>query len=358
MRQMKVFEQNSKKKRIGVLFGGCSSEYAISLQSAYAVAQHFNKVQYEMLLIGITRQGEWYLYTGDAENLLMDTWMNEKDCMPVVISPSRELHGLLLFEKNKVKRISLDAVLPMLHGKNGEDGTVQGLLELAGIPLIGCGTLSSALCMNKKLAHTIVESYGIRVPKSFVIGRDFDPNTLSKSAASIGYPLYIKPVKSGSSLGITKVEKEEQLQDAVQRAFLEDDEVIVEENIEGFEVGCALLGTKNPIVGAVDKIELQQGFLDFNEKYRNRTATIQMPALLSPETIDKIKQTGIAVYEALGCCGFSRVDLFVTPEEELVFNEVNTIPGFTVHSRYPSMLQGIGLSMTEVLDKMIASILP
>ncbi|MEA4987610.1 MAG: D-alanine--D-serine ligase VanG [Anaerovorax sp.] len=357
MRQTKVFEQNNRKKRIGVLFGGCSSEYEISLQSAYAVVQHLDKVQYEMLLIGITRQGEWYLYTGEAENILMDTWMNEKDCMPVVISPSRQLHGILLFEKNKVRRISLDAALPMLHGKNGEDGTVQGLLELAGIPLIGCGTLSSALCMNKKLAHTIVESYGIRVPKSFVIRRDFNLNILNKRAASIGYPLYIKPVKSGSSLGITKVEKEEHLQDAIQRAFLEDDEVIVEENIEGFEVGCALLGTKNPIVGAVDKIELQQGFLDFNEKYRNRTATIQMPALLSPDMIDKIKQTGVAVYEALGCCGFSRVDLFVTPQEELVFNEVNTIPGFTVHSRYPSMLQGIGLSMTEVLDKMIASIL-
>ncbi|WP_324825354.1 D-alanine--D-serine ligase VanG [Sinanaerobacter sp. ZZT-01] len=355
MRKVKALDQDNKKKKIAVLFGGCSSEYSISLQSAYAVVQHFNKERYEMLLIGITKQGEWYLYTGEAEKIAQDTWMNEKDCTPVVISPSRQLHGILLLEKNKIRRVSLDAVLPMLHGKNGEDGTVQGLLELSGIPLVGCGTLSSALCMNKKLAHTIVEACGVRVPKSFVIQKGFHFDQLKERVASLGYPVYVKPVKAGSSLGITKVKREEELYEAVQRAFLEDDEVILEENIEGFEVGCAVLGTKEPIIGAVDKIDLKQGFLDFNEKYGQRTATIQMPALLAPELIEKIKQTGLNVYQALGCCGFSRVDLFVTPQEELVFNEVNTIPGFTVHSRYPSMLQGIGLSMNEVLDTLIDS---
>lgn len=356
MYQVQKSEKYNKKKRIAVLFGGCSSEYEVSLKSAYSVVQHFNKMRYEMLLIGITRQGDWYLYTGNAEKIIEDTWKNDKDCTPVVVSPSRKLHGILVFEQNKVRRISLDAALPMLHGKNGEDGTVQGLLELAGIPLVGCGTLSSALCMNKKLAHTIVEACGVRVPKSVLVKADFNARMLMKNAKAMGYPLFVKPVKAGSSIGISKVDREEQLLEAVQCAFLEDDEVIIEENIVGFEVGCALLGDKNPIVGEVDRIVLQQGFLDYKEKYNLMTVKVQMPALLAPELIARIKRTGLGIYEALGCRGFSRVDLFVTPDEELVFNEVNTIPGFTVHSRYPSMLQGIGLSLNEILDTMIANV--
>ncbi len=350
---MRSTRKKDERKKIAVLFGGCSSEYAISLQSAYAVSKHLNQERYDMLLIGITKAGDWYLYTGEPEKILEDTWMNEVECVPVVISPSRTLHGIVIFEQGKIKQISLDAALPMLHGKNGEDGTVQGLLELAGIPLIGCGTLSSALCMNKKMAHTIVEANGIRVPKSFAVRPDFDVKQVEEKAAALGYPLYVKPVKAGSSLGITRAEKAAELSAAVQKAFLEDDEVIIEENIDGFEVGCALLGTGEPIIGAVDKIELQKGFLDFNEKYGSRTAIIQMPAQLAPGLIEKIKETGLAVYNALSCRGFSRVDLFVTKENELVFNEVNTIPGFTVHSRYPSMLQGIGLSMNEILDTLI-----
>ena len=341
-------------KRIAILFGGCSSEYPVSLQSAYAIINHVNREKYEVVLIGITRQGEWFRYDGDYEEIPADTWHeNEIFCHPAWLSPNRSVHGMVEIRDNKRIETWLDAVFPVLHGKNGEDGTVQGAAELAGIPVIGCGLLSSALCMDKDRAHQLAEKAGILVPKALVFSEVMEEKELLKRTSALTYPLFVKPVRAGSSFGITKVSEKEQLLSAVKMAFTHDDEVIVEEAVEGFEVGCAVLGNEELLVGRVDEIELSDGFFDYTEKYTLKSSKIHMPARVDEQMEKKIQETAKQIYRALACKGFARVDLFLTPEQKLVFNEVNTIPGFTSHSRYPNMMKGIGMTFSEILERLI-----
>ncbi len=342
-----------EKKKIAVLFGGCSTEYDVSLHSAYAVITHLNKNLYEIIMLGITREGNWFRFQGNPDKLLCNTWFTDETCVPALLSPSRADHGIIEFKDNTAVNIKIDAVFPVLHGKNGEDGTVQGLIELAGIPLIGCDTLSSALCMDKDYAHKIVSQAGIKTPASVVLHKDLKKSQLLQLANNLSYPVFVKPVKSGSSFGITKLYGKDHLIDAVTSAFRHDDKVVIEENIDGFEVGCAVLGNENPVIGEVDEIELTQGFFDYTEKYTLTTSRIHMPARISKQTAGRIKETALIIYRELGCRGFARVDMFLTPEQDIVFNEVNTIPGFTSHSRYPNMLKGIGLKFEEILDTLI-----
>lgn len=339
-----------QKKKIAVIFGGCSTEYEVSLQSAYSVLENLNKGKYDIIPVGITRQGDWYRYNGDISNIPADRWwQDQKNLVRVVVSTSRSVKGLIEMRNVGISVVHLDLAFPVLHGKNGEDGTVQGLLELAGIPVIGCGTLASALCMDKDRAHKLVQAAGVKVPKSVTIcdGADCDV------AKDLQYPLFVKPVRAGSSFGITKVFREEELQRAVDLAFQHDDTVIIEENVEGFEVGCAVMGIGELTVGRVDEIELSQGFFDYTEKYTLKTSQIHMPARISEDMEQRIQETAKKIYRVLGCSGFARVDMFLRPDGEIVFNEVNTIPGFTSHSRYPNMMKGIGLSFPEMLDRLI-----
>jgi len=338
------------KPNIAILFGGMSPEYDVSLQSAYSVITHINREKYEPHLIGITRTGEWHLFTGDPKKIAGDTWVSPEDCMRAVISPDRETNGVLVFGKYEVWTIKLDAAMPILHGKNGEDGTIQGLLQLAGIPIIGCGTLSSALCMDKEKAHKLASMAGINVPKSVVIDSEEDKLLEAKNLI---YPLFVKPVNCGSSFGITKVNSPSELPTAVSHAFKYDSRVIIEENIPGFEVGCAVLGNKNLIVGKIDEIELTDGFFDYTEKYGLNKTNIHVPARITAEKAEEIVLTAQKIYRALDCQGFARVDMFVAPQGKIVFNEVNTIPGFTTHSRYPNMLKAVGMTFEEIVNEII-----
>ena len=345
-----------EKKKIGVLFGGCSTEYGVSLQSAHAVITHMDREKYEPVLIGITREGNWYLYRGEVEKIPEDTWQSDPGCRQVVMSPDRELHGLWVWEQEGVKALSLDAAFPVLHGKNGEDGTVQGVLELAGVPVVGCTILASALCMDKDMAHVVAAAAGVRVPASGLINR-WEKVKAKEVADRLGYPVFVKPLRAGSSFGITKVLSEKQLMDAVEAAFAHDSCVIMEEMIRGFEVGCAVMGQEQLTMGAVDEIELSQGFFDFEEKYTLKTSDIHVPARISREKAEEIRQTAAVIYRALRCSGFARVDMFLTPEGNIYFNEVNTIPGFTAHSRYPSMMKEIGMSFEEIVNSLIEAAL-
>lgn len=341
-----------KKKKIAVIFGGKSAEYEVSLQSAFSVLENVNQAKYDIIPIGITRDGDWYHYKGRYENIADNTWTRDRDNLyPVTVSVSRSQKGLLEFSESRYTFVLVDMVFPIMHGKNGEDGTLQGLFELAGIPLIGCGTLSSALCMDKDRAHKLVSLAGISVPKSITFNRSHMDAALSN--ADLTYPQFVKPVRAGSSFGITKVSAQQELNKAIELAFEHDTEVIVEEAIDGFEVGCAVLGTDTLTVGRVDEIELSNRFFDYTEKYTLKTSKIHMPAKISPETEKRIQNAAVTIYKALGCSGFARVDMFLTPSGEIVFNEVNTIPGFTSHSRYPNMMKGIGLSFADMLDKLI-----
>ncbi|MDF2588443.1 MAG: vanB [Anaerocolumna sp.] len=342
-----------KKKKIAIIFGGCSTEYDVSLQSAYAVINYINKEQYETILIGITRQGQWYRYSGSIEHIKDNIWQADPSCIPAMISPNREDHGIVEVHDNKIVKIPIDAAFPVMHGKNGEDGTLQGLIEMAGIPLVGCDTLSSAICMDKDVAHKLVSLAGVKVPKSYVFHIDDSITDIITKSQTLKYPLFVKPMKSGSSIGITKVDTPDNLVVAVKDAALYDDTIIIEENIEGFEVGCAVLGNNEFVVGEVDEIELSNGFFDYTEKYTLKSSYIHMPARIDAETANKVKKTAITIYKALKCKGFARVDMFLTPTGEIVFNEVNTIPGFTSHSRYPNMLKGIGMSFEDILDRLL-----
>lgn len=376
-----VSKHTADKRKVAVFFGGCSSEYAVSLSSASGVIRSLDREKYIPVLIGITREGRWFHYAGPVEQIESDTWENAAYCTPALLSPNRGDCLLLLMTETGVASVKIDVALPILHGRNGEDGTLQGLLELAGIPLAGCGTLSSALCMDKDRAHRLVSCVGVRVPESLVLerprfysaaGNGNALRTAELIAASVaadpmselcaaarefarktGYPVFVKPVKAGSSCGITKIFREDQLLPALRLAFQYDDQAILEENIDGFEVGCAVLGSSDLITGEVDEIELSGGFFDFTEKYTLKTSAIHVPARISAAKADEVKETAKRIYRALECSGFARVDLFLTPTGELVFNEVNTIPGFTEHSRYPGMMKAAGYSFPEILDKIL-----
>jgi len=340
------------KKTVAVIFGGCSPEYPVSLQSAYSVIDNIDREQYTPVLLGITRDGAWYRYYGDLSGLADDTWQAH-DCVPAILSPDRAKRAVVEFTDTGVKETRIDLAFPVLHGQNGEDGTVQGLIALAGIPLVGCGVLASALCMDKDRAHRLVSLAGVKVPRSVTLTEYDDPMLPRKAADELGYPVFVKPVRAGSSFGITKVTAPSQLNSAVQLAFLYDDRVIIEQAIEGFEVGCAVLGVHSLTVGAVDEIELSSGFFDYKEKYTLETSEIHCPARIDDDTARRVQETAQVIYRALDCQGFARVDMFLTPEREIVFNEVNTIPGFTTHSRYPGMMRHAGLGFADIIARLL-----
>ncbi|MCI8356974.1 MAG: D-alanine--D-serine ligase VanG [Lachnospiraceae bacterium] len=342
------------KKRIAVIFGGKSAEYEVSLQSACAVLDNINTDKFHIIPIGITRNGEWYHYTGDKEKIGDNTWFEDgKNLFPVVVSQSCSVKGFIELDADSYHVIKTDLAFPVLHGKNGEDGTLQGLFELAGIPVVGCDTLSSAVCMDKNRAHKLVSLTGISVPKSVTFRCSGKEAALKEIEEKLAYPLFVKPVRAGSSFGITRITEKKELDAAVSLAFAYDAEVIVEEEVNGFEAGCAVLGMDALTVGRVDEIELSGGFFDYTEKYTLKSSKIYMPARIGAEAEKRIQEAAVIIYRALGCSGFARVDMFYTPSGEIIFNEVNTIPGFTDHSRYPNMMKGIGLSFPEMLDRLI-----
>lgn len=348
-----------QKKRVAVIFGGNSTEYEVSLQSAYSVFENINTEKYHIIPIGITRSGEWYHYTGEKEKISDNTWFEDgKNLHPVAVSQNRSVKGFLELTADNYRVIGVDLVFPVLHGKNGEDGTLQGMFELAGLPVVGCNTLASAICMDKDKAHKLVSLAGVAVPKSVTFHR-YEKNTaMEEIKAKLTYPLFVKPVHAGSSVGITKVNAQSEINSAIESAFEHDEEVIVEETINGFEVGCAVLGIHELTVGRVDEIELSDGFFDYAEKYllkgSLKTSKTYMPARIDAETEKRIQETAVTIYKTLGCSGFARVDMFYTVSGEIIFNEVNTIPGFTSNSRYPNMMKGVGLSFAQLLDELIS----
>lgn len=343
-----------EQKAIAIIFGGCSSEYKVSLTSASAILKELISMnRYKIIMIGITCNGQWFRYHGPIEKIENDTWCNPMYCTEAFFSPCRNQKSLIEFYGGHYETVKIDAVFPVLHGKNGEDGTIQGLLELANLPYVGCGVLSSALCMDKALTHAIIETIGIQVPKSVVIYQKDGVSGL-KQAQNLKYPLFVKPARAGSSFGITKVLFQKDLWNAMKTAWQYDEKIVIEEGIDGFEVGCAVLGNHELTIGKVDEIELNQDFFDFHEKYSDQSGSvIHIPARITQQQACQIKKAAILIYETLGCKGMARIDFFLTPDANIVFNEVNTIPGFTSHSRFPNMLRSIGISFSEIIEQLI-----
>ncbi|HVX18699.1 MAG TPA: D-alanine--(R)-lactate ligase [Acidimicrobiales bacterium] len=334
--------------RIGVLFGGCSEEHPISVKSAQEVARHLDPERYEPFWVGIAKDGRWNLCDGP------DPSWAEGVCRPAVVSPDRGTHGLVVFDGERVDTIPLDVALPVLHGKLGEDGAMQGLFELAGIPYVGCDVQSSALCMDKSLAYTVVRSAGIATPdfRSLRPGEQVDPTKLA-------YPVFVKPARSGSSFGVSKVEHSDGLMGALEVARQYDGKVLIEQAVVGSEVGCAILGNGGDlVVGEVDHIALSHGFFRIHQEDSPETgsenSTPIVPADIPAASRARVQDTAKAVYRALGCRGLARVDLFLRDDGSVVLNEVNTMPGLTSYSRYPRMMAAAGIPLGEVLDRVVS----
>lgn len=338
--------------KVGIIFGGCSEEHPVSVKSAQEVAKNLDIEKYEPFYIGITKSGAWKLCGGpDAD------W-EDGGCRPAVLSPDRTVHGLLVLEEGRYRAISLDLVLPVLHGKLGEDGAMQGLLELSGIPYVGCDVQSSALCMDKSLAYIVARSAGIATPNFWAVmaNEDFDPDQLT-------YPVFVKPARSGSSFGVSKVSRKEELPGAVEIARQYDSKVLIEEAVVGSEIGCAILGNDRDLVaGEVDRIALSHGFFRIHQESApesgSENSTPIVPADIPAESRSLVQQTAKAVYRALECRGLARVDMFLKEDGTVVLNEVNTLPGMTSYSRYPRMMAAAGLPLAEVIDRIVSLALP
>jgi D-alanine--(R)-lactate ligase len=334
--------------KIGIVFGGCSEEHPVSVKSAQQVAEHLDLGRYEPFYIGITTSGAWRLCDGpDAD------WENGGS-RPAVLSPDRSVRGLLVLEQGRYEPIGLDLVLPVLHGKLGEDGAMQGLLELAGIPYVGCDVQSSAVCMDKSLAYIIARSAGIATPEFWTV-----PPTQRIDPDELTYPVFVKPARSGSSFGVSKVSRKEELPSAVETARRYDAKLVIEEPVIGSEVGCAVLGNNGDLmVGEIDRIALSHGFFrihqESNPESGSDNATVTVPADISPELRSLVQETAKAIYRVIGCRGLARVDMFLKEDGQVVLNEVNTLPGMTSYSRYPRMMAAAGLPFADVLDRMVA----
>jgi D-alanine--(R)-lactate ligase len=334
--------------KVGIIFGGCSEEHPISVKSAQEVAKNLDTEKYEPWYIGITKSGAWKLCDGPHVN-----WENGS-CRPVVLSPDSSVHGLLVLEQGQYETIRLDLVLPVLHGKLGEDGAMQGLLELSGIPYVGCDIQSSALCMDKSLAYLVARSAGIATPKFWTrtTNENIDPDHFA-------YPVFVKPARSGSSFGVSKVSRKEELPSAVETARNYDSTVLIEEAVVGSEVGCAILGNDVDLfTGEVDRVDLSHGFLRIHQEDDpeggSENSTFVVPADISAQSRERVRETAKDIYRALGCRGLARVDMFLKEDGSVLLNEVNTFPGMTSYSRYPRMMAAAGLPFAELLDRMVS----
>jgi len=337
--------------RVGIVFGGCSEEHPISVRSAREVARNLDPEKYEPCYVGITKSGAWRLCGGPDSD-----WRGGGG-RPAVLSPDRDVHGLLVLERGRYETIRLDVVLPVLHGRFGEDGAMQGLLEMAGIPYVGCDVQSSALCMDKSLAYAVARSAGIATPNFWTADAGADPG-LDVDAGRFTYPVFVKPARSGSSFGVSRVTRAEELPGALASARRFDSKVLIEEAVVGGEVGCAVLGNAPDLLtGEVDRISLSHGFFRIHQESApesgSENSTPIVPADISAQARALVQETAKAVYRALGCRGLARVDMFLT-DDGVVLNEVNTLPGLTSYSRYPRMMAAAGLSLADVIDRAVS----
>lgn len=336
------------KLKVGIIFGGAGEEHPVSVKSAREIAKSLDTERYEPFWIGITQNGTWKLCGGPDTD-----WENEGS-RPAVVSPDRSVHGLLVLDDGKYETISLDVVLPVLHGKLGEDGAMQGLFELAGIPYVGCDVQSSAVCMDKSLTYAVVSNAGIATPNFWTVTANdkVDPDQLT-------YPVFVKPARSGSSFGVSKVSGPDELASAVETARQYDSKVLIEEAVIGSEIGCAILGNDlDLIAGEVDRVALTHGFFrihqESNPESGSENSAFIVPADIPAESRSLVQETAKAIYHALGCRGLARVDLFLKEDGSVVLNEVNTFPGMTSYSRYPRMMAAAGMPLGEVIDRLVS----
>lgn len=342
------------KKTIVVLFGGQSSEHEVSCVSAATIISNIDTEKYEVLLIGITKEGKW-LKAASLEDVKSGAWRDSK--VTAVLSPDASQKGVLLLEQGKAEVVKADVVFPALHGLYGEDGTVQGLLELAGIPYVGCGVVASAVSMDKLYTKVIVDALHIRQANYVPVRKheleDMD-SVVARIEKKLGYPVFVKPSNAGSSCGVSKASSREELAKALKLAAEHDRKILVEETIVGREIECAILGATEPKASGVGEILAAADFYDYDAKYNNAESKTVISPELPTGVEEEIRKAAVEIFCAVDGFGLSRVDFFVEKDtNEIVFNEINTLPGFTAISMYPMLWEARGLGKKELVDKLI-----
>lgn len=343
------------KLSLAILFGGASSEHDISCISAKTIVDNIDKEKYDISLIGITKQGEWFLYDGEADKIPNDKWLESPNLKKAFIAPDSAIKGIVCEDG---KTIKLDVVFPVLHGKNGEDGTVQGLLQLAQIPFVGCDATASGSCMDKAVTNAVADAFGIAQAKWCSFTKyEYSQNpekAIENAIEKLGFPIFVKPANAGSSVGISKANTKEELKAGIETALKEDKKAVLEEFIDGWEVECAVLGNDEPIATDIGQIVSAADFYDFDSKY-NTPSQLHIPALIEKEKREEVSAAALRAYKALGCEGFSRCDFFVDKKTgKVLLNEINTIPGQTPISMYSKLFEAYGIAYPQLIDRLIA----
>ena len=346
------------KLNVCVLFGGISPEHQVSLRSAESVLQNLNPEKYNIIPVGITTDGDWIRYGGTDYSLLPGgQWLECPGNRRAAISPIRG-QGLLCFEGDCVVREQIDVVFPVLHGENGEDGAMQGLLQMAGIPYVGPHVAESAVSMDKTLTKLVADNAGVPQAAWLLVRGAETHNRMEQIVSSVeerfDYPVFVKPAGTGSSVGVSKAMDSQQLQEALSKAAAFDDKILVEEFIHGREVEVAVMGNDSPVASICGEIDSGAEFYDYEAKYITDTSVAYIPARIDEETAELVREAAVKVYSVVGCQGLSRVDFFVTYEDNrVVFNEINTLPGFTSISMYPKLFAASGIPYGRLIDELL-----
>ncbi|MYL35586.1 D-alanine--D-alanine ligase [Pontibacillus yanchengensis] len=345
------------KKKVGILFGGKSSEHEVSLQSAKNIVDAIDKEKYEVVLIGIDKDGGWHVndqsqYLLHAEDPKLIT-LNKTNEGVAVVPGSTSNQMLNLSTTTSLGQ--LDAVFPILHGTLGEDGSIQGMLRLANIPYVGTNVLGSAMCMDKDITKRLLRDAGIGVAKWYSYKKhQKDRIQFNEMKDNLGMPFFVKPANQGSSVGVSKVRSEAEFTKAIEEAFLYDYKVIIEEGVVGREIECSVLGNEEPKASVLGEILSSTDFYSYETKYIDESgAKLEIPASLDQETENRVRQTAIEAFQVLECEGLSRVDVFLKDNGEIIVNEINTLPGFTKISMYPKLWEASGISYPALIDELI-----
>ena len=348
-----------KKLRVGVIFGGRSGEHEVSLRSAESVINAMDKSRYEIVPIGITKEGRW-LASANAAALLPQSVLGSNTNQPVAIIGDPTRQGLTRFDEGASLLSSqpLDAVFPVLHGTYGEDGTIQGLLDMAGVPYVGCGVLASATGMDKVAMKQLFERAGLTVIEyDWFLRSSWEENApavIKRISRSLGFPVFVKPANLGSSVGISKATNKAELRDAIDDAARYDRKVIVERAVDGREIEVSILGNEHPMASLPGEIITGHEFYDYEDKYVDTTSRTEVPARLPKKIVERIQRDGIRAFQAIDGSGLARVDFFVERgTNRVIINEINTMPGFTSISMYPKLWEASGISYSELIDRLI-----
>ena len=344
------------KIKAAVIFGGTSKEYKLSLASAAEVIRNIPEDKYEVICIGITRKGRWLFYPGDIDAIASGEWELNPDCTSAIISPDPLHRGIITIENGETSVKKIDVVFPVLIGRKSGDGSLQGLLNMSGIPYVGCGLLASASCMDKSHTHMVLDDYGIKTAKwELITQREINSidERCTEIAAEMGFPLIVKPANSGSSVGSSIAEDADSLAAAVKLAFLNDNKVIVEKYVSGRKLEAAVFGYDNPFSSYIGEILSVDKVYDPTEVNKSSGDDLVIPADLPMELMNDIRAVAVKAFKALGCKGMARIDFFLTDDGELLLNKVGTTPGLRKNSVYPKLMEHLGMSRPYLMDKLM-----